>query len=330
MKFCRIYSPKSELQLWTKLYIFTPIKTIALKRILPLLFFMPFLVYSQDYVDVLKTGYSYTSKAEFEGSNESTDVKSFEAGLTFPMVLNDKYTLITGVNFSTNQLLLSPDYNQVTNIYSTLLKVGIATTHSEKWSSTIVFLPKISSDYKNLSGDDFYFGGFAIAKLKRSEYFKYRFGLYASTEAFGLFATPIFGFYYLSPSKRLEIDASLPISADINYRFGKAAVGIDYFGIGRSYNISQDTSIPVYIEQSPLEFTSYFQYGILENSILLRAKVGYSSNVYEVYEQGDKLDFRLSAFSFGDDRTQLNPDILGSVFFKVEAIYRIHFKEKEK
>ena len=301
-----------------------------MKKLVILFLFISFFSEAQEYVDILKMGYSYTSDAKFEGTNESTDVKSFEAGVTFPIVLNDKYALITGVSFNTNQLLLSPDYNQTTNLYSTLLKIGIATTHSEKWSSTIVFLPKISSDYKNLSGDDFYFGGFAVAKLKKSEHFKYRFGFYASTEAFGLFATPIFGFYYLSPSKRLEIDASLPISADINYRFGKAAVGIDYFGIGRSYNISQDTSIPVYIEQSPLEFTTYFQYGILENSILLRAKVGYSSNIHEVYEQGDKLDFRLSAFSFGDDRTQLNPDILGSVFFKVEAIYRIHFKEKEK
>ncbi len=301
-----------------------------MKKIVILFLFISFFSEAQEYVDVLKTGYSYTSNAKFEGSNESTDVKSFEAGVTFPIVLNEKYALITGVNFSTNQLLLSPDFNQVTNLYSTLLKVGIATTHSEKWSSTIVLLPKISSDYKNLSSDDFYFGGFAVAKLKKSEHFKYRFGIYASTEAFGLFATPIFGFYYLSPSKKIEIDASLPISADINYRFGKAAVGIDYFGIGRSYNISQETSIPVYIEQSPLEFTTYFQYGILENNILLRAKVGYSSNIHEVYQQGDKLDFRLSAFSFGDDRTQLNPDILGSVFFKVEAIYRIHFKEKEK
>ncbi|MFK5982860.1 MAG: DUF6268 family outer membrane beta-barrel protein [Flavobacteriaceae bacterium] len=301
-----------------------------MKKIIPFLFFISFSVYSQEYIDIFKTGYSYTSNAKFDGTNESTDVKSFEAGVTFPIVLNDKYTLITGVDFSTHHLLLSPEFNQTTDLYSTLLKVGLATTYNEKWSSTIVLLPKISSDYKNLSGDDFYFGGFAVAKLKKSEYFKYRFGVYASTEAFGLFATPIFGFYYLSPSKRLEIDASLPISADINYRFGKAAVGIDYFGIGRSFNISQETSIPVYIEQSPLEFASYFQYGILENNILLRAKVGYTSNTHEVYEQGDKLDFRLSAFSFGDDRTQLNPDILGSVFFKVEAIYRIHFKEKEK
>ena len=149
-------------------------------------------------------------------------------------------------------------------------------------------------------------------------------------EAFGIFATPIIGAYYLSSNNRFEIDASLPIAANVNYKFEKSAIGFDYFGIGRSYNISQETAIPVYVDQRLIEISSYFQYKTLEENILLRAKVGYSNNTYEVYEQGDLLDFRISAFSFGDNRTQLNPVILGSVFFRLEAIYRIHFKEKNK
>jgi hypothetical protein len=301
-----------------------------LKNLIFFFLITPFISNCQEYVDALKLGYRYANNAKFKNTDESTTISSYNAAITFPIELNEKYALITGIDFSANHLLLFPDYNQSTTLYNTLLKVGLATTHSEKWSSTVVLLPKIASDYKNLSIDDFYFGIYAIAKLKKSKHFKYRFGFYASTEAFGVFATPIIGAYYLSPNNRFEIDASLPIQAIVNYKFGKSAVGFDYFGIGRSYNISQETPIPVYVDQRPLEFSSYFQYGILENSILLRAKVGYSNNTYEVYEQGDTLDFRISAFSFGDNRTQLNPDILGSVFFKVEAIYRIHFKEKNK
>lgn len=301
-----------------------------MKKIVFFFLISSFIGNSQEYVDVLKFGYSNTYEAKFKDTDESTNVNSYNTSITFPIELNEKYALITGIDFSANHLLLSPEYNQTTTLYNTLLKVGLATTHSEKWSSTIVLLPKIASDYKNLSEDDFYFGVYAIAKLKKNKHFKSRFGFYASTEAFGVFATPIIGAYYLSPNNRFEVDASLPITANVNYKFGKAAVGFDYFGIGRSYNISQETSIPVYVDQRPLEFASYFQYGIQKNSILLRAKVGYSSNTNEVYEQGDKLDFRISAFSFGDNRTQLNPDILGSVFLKFEAIYRIHFKEKNK
>tara|TARA_R110000787_G_scaffold28923_5_gene78819 strand:- start:67763 stop:68683 length:921 start_codon:yes stop_codon:yes gene_type:complete len=302
-----------------------------LKNLLLLFFlFISIITNAQEYVDVLKLGYGYANEAKYKDTEESTTINSYNAAITFPVELNEKYALITGIDFSSNHLLLSPDYNQSTTLYNTLLKVGLATTHSEKWSSTLVLLPKIASDYKNLSGDDFYFGVYAVAKLKKSKHFKYRFGFYASTEAFGVFATPIIGAYYLSPNNRFEIDASLPITANVNYKFGKAAIGFDYFAIGRSFNISQETSIPVYVDQRPIEIASYFQYGILENSILLRVKMGYSSNTNEVYKQGDTLDFRVSAFSFGDNRTQLNPDILGSVFFKVEAIYRIHFEKKEK
>ena len=300
-----------------------------MKRILLFIIFFPLVSFAQEYVDVLKIGYSHTFDAKFEGTNESTDVKGFEAGVTFPIVLNDNYVLITGVDFSTHTLQLDPDFSS-TSLNSTLLKIGLASTHSEKWSSTLVFLPKMSSDYKNISSDDFYYGGYAVAKLKKRENLIYRFGIYGSSEAFGLFATPMLGVYYKSSNNRFEIDASLPIVADVNYSLGFVTVGFDYFGIGRSFNISQDEFSHLYVEQSPLEFASYLQYGILENSILLRAKVGYTSNTHEVYEQGDKLDFRLSAFNFGDDRTQLNPDINGGVFVKFEAIYRIHFEKKEK
>jgi len=300
-----------------------------LKNIVLLILFLPFLVGAQEYVDILKIGYSHTFDAKFEGTNESTDVKGFETSLTFPVVLSEKHVFITGANFSAHTLQLFPNAIY-TDLYSTILKLGLATTHSEKWSSTVVFLPKMASDYKNISEDDFFYGAYAVAKLKKRENLIYRFGLYGSTEAFGLFATPMIGVYYKSPNKRFEIDASLPIVADVNYTFGRTTIGFDYFGIGRSFNISQDEFSEYYIEQSPLEFAGYFQLNSLQKSVLLRAKVGYTSNIHEVYEQGDKLDFRLSAFNFGDDRTQLNPDIKGSVFIKFEAIYRLHFEKTEK
>ena len=295
------------------------VKSIAL-----LILFLPFIGISQEYIDLLKIGYSHTFDAKFEGTDNSTEIKGFEAGITLPVVLNEKYALISGATFSTNNLQLFP-LAPNTDLYSTMLKLGLATSHNEKWSSTIVFLPKMASDYKNLSGDDFYFGGYAVVKQKKSENLTIRYGLYGSSEAFGPFATPMIGVYYKSPNKRLEIDASLPIVADVNYTFGKTTIGFDYFGIGRSFNISQDEFSEYYIEQSPLEFSGYFQLNTLQKSVLLRAKVGYTSNIYEVYEQGDKLDFRVSAFSFGDNRTQLNPDIKGSVFIKFEAIYRLQF-----
>ncbi len=298
-----------------------------MKQLIFCLVFLPITLIAQEYVDVFKFGYSYSDQAKFKDTNENTSINAFNAAVTLPIELSSKHVFLTGVDFSSHNLWLSPEYNQSTTLYNTIVKVGLATTFTEKWSTTLVLLPKIASDYKIISGDDFNFGIYAIAKLKKNEHFKFRFGLYASTELFGIFATPIIGAYYLSPNKHFEIDASLPITAAINYHFESVTVGFDYFAIGRSYNISQETSTPVYVDQRPIEASTYIQFGLAENSILLRTKVGFSSNTNEVYKQDDQLNYRISAFSFGDNRTQLNPNILGSIFLKFEAIYRIHFKK---
>jgi hypothetical protein len=125
---------------------------------------------------------------------------------------------------------------------------------------------------------------------------------------------------------------SLPIAADINYCLGTTTLGIDYFGIGRSFRLYGDSDVSsAYVDLSSLEFAGYIQFNVLQKSVLLRAKLGYSSDNYEVYADGETIDLGLSAFSFGDDRTQLNPDLNGGIFLKFEAVYRFHLKkEKEK
>ena len=173
-------------------------------------------------------------------------------------------------------------------------------------------------------------GGFAILKYKKKENLIYRFGIYSSSEAFGFYSTPIIGWYYLSPNQRFEMDMSLPISGEMNYNVGVATIGFDYFGIGRSFRLyeSNDQSNS-YVDLSSLEFSSYVQLNTLENSVLFRAKFGYSSNDYEVYADDNTIDFGLAAFTFGDDRSQLNPNLKGGLFVKFEAIYRFQIK-KEK
>lgn len=290
------------------------------------MFLLPVYSIAQEYVDVLKISYNNALNASFENSNSSTDIETFKVDFTYPIILNKKNAIITGVDFRSNFLQLFPETEQ-TNLYSTTLKLGLSTSHSDVWSSTFVLLPKIASNYKKISGNDFYLGGFTLLKYKKNENLKYKIGLYASTEAFGLFTTPIIGVYYLSTNQRFEIDASLPISADANYSFGIATLGINYYAAARSFNVNEENSTPIYVEQSPIEFSSYVQFNALQKRVLLCAKVGYTSNNYEVYANNDDLGFRLSAFSFGDNRVQLNPELNGGMFLQFEAVYRFHIRK---
>lgn len=281
---------------------------------------------AQDYIDILRLGYGNSFNNTFDITNSSTNIGSYEADLTFPIVLNEKNALITGAIYSKTWLQLFPEAENI-HLNRTVLKIGLATTFSEKYSSTIVLLPKITSDYIDISGSDFYFGGLAIFKYKKKENLKYRFGIYASQEAFGLFTTPIIGWYYLSQNKKFEMDMTLPISADVNYKFEKFTVGIDYFGIGGSYKLHQENLNNQHAAVATLNLASYLQFEIYKD-ILLRGKLGYTTSNYEVYANNDKIDLGIAAFKFGDDRTQLNPTISGSAYFKVEVIYRYNIAKK--
>ncbi|WP_271855392.1 DUF6268 family outer membrane beta-barrel protein [Patiriisocius marinus] len=309
------------------------------KALLVLLLLTPFYLIAQDYVDILKVGYSQNFDSKYESYSETTDIKSIDVDFTYPVVINKYNALITGFMYSRNNLELFPQLNQTQgptspfrysdniSLHTTILKLGLATTFSDKWSGTFALLPKLASDYIDISNDDFYLGGVAILKYQKHERLKYRAGIFAIDQAYGWFTTPILGFYYISKNSKFEMDVSAPVSADINYTISPSVtLGFDYLGIGRSFDVHQENTPDYYVDYGALEFTCYVQYAFLENNVLLRAKAGYADFDAEAYADGDDVGFRVSAFNIGaGDRTQLNPELSSGFFGKIEAVYRFSF-----
>lgn len=295
-----------------------------MKKLTFLFLFYPLFIQAQQYIDVLKIDYGSAFNSSFNEANTSTEINTFNLGLTLPIVLNDKHALITGVNFSRDNLQLFPNA-QYTTIYSTALKLGMSTTFSKAWSSKIILLPKIASDYKNITTKDLFMGGIALFEFKKSKNLKFQFGAYASSEAFSLFATPVFGIYYKNPNNGLMISALLPNAFDISYPVKKTRIGFDFSGIVRSFNVTQENTPSLYVEKNPLEFSGYLQFNALPKKILLCAKIGYTTNTYAVYADNEKVDLMFPLVGIGDDRIQLNPMMSGGLFIRVEAIYRFHY-----
>lgn len=278
---------------------------------------------SQGFVDLFSINYGKSAATAYDNSSQTTTITNFDTNLTLPIQLNEKYAIITGGDFSLNKLQLFPD-SDYNNLYLTRLKAGINIVHSEHWSGTYILLPKMSSDYINLSMDDFYMGGVAVLKYKKNKNLSYKFGLYASDEAFGLFISPIIGLYYLSPSARFEMNLYLPNDGDLNYKLAdKTKVGIDFVARGKSFKLTTDNVRSSYVENNSMEFSSYLQNNSLNKNVLLRLKAGFSSNSFNVYPIDQKIDFATSLFQFGDNRTQLNNNLSSSAFVKIEAIYRL-------
>lgn len=293
------------------------------------LLMLPIVTKSQEYVNIFSINCGENKKTSTLNNSNSTAIKTFEANLTLPIEINDKLVILTGINFDSNVLQLFPNQNY-NNLYATRIKLGAKINHSEKWSGTYLILPKIASDYVNITDHDYYLGGLLLWKYTKNKKKNFKIGMYASSEAFGLFISPIIGLYYLSPNNRFETNVAFPGEFDLNYGFTKATkIGLDYTARGNSYRQTHKGLPDFYVQNNSLEFATYIQNTSLYKNILLRLKMGISNNKFEAYSVNQKIELQLANFKFGDSRTLLNDNLKSSLFLKLEAIYRFNFVPKK-
>lgn len=295
----------------------------TLKIILLLLLFSG--ANAQDYVDLARFHYSTTPANNFDSIGGNTTVEDFGLDVTLPIVINDNNTFLSGFNLDQVTTKLHPDTNPVT-LSTVNLKLGYNKNHSEKWNGTYMFLPKISSDFKNLGSKDYQFGALALMKYTKKENLKYSFGAYYNGELFGPFIVPLVGLYYKSENKKLEVNMTLPIWADINYKLTNfVTAGANFAAFVRSYHLSENSA---HVVKKSNDVFAYLQFS-LTKSILLQTKAGYTiGRSFKVYDNADKTDLGISAFRFGDEREVLNPTFEDGLMFKVRLIYRFHIENE--
>jgi hypothetical protein len=283
-------------------------------------------VSSQNYIDVLKVNLNTTPYAVFDSSDTKTRVKEVFFDLTSPIKLNDKWSIITGCIFESIQAKLFASQSEKT-FGSTTLKLGFNKIVNDKYVFTFVLLPKIASDYKNIGNKDFQFGTLSLLKYKKNKQLSYKFGFYQNFELFGPLFVPMFGFYYLSPNKKLEANVFLPLQLDVNYKLSNRIFGgINFNGLIRTYHLTDINSSykSSYLNRSTNDIYTYVKMNVTEN-ISFQTKVGYSmARKFLVYGDGDGIAFALPATYIGDHRTPLNTKFSNGLLFQISFLYRIH------
>lgn len=296
------------------------------------LFFLVFSINAQDYIDLVRFKYDNTPLNQFDSSTASTRVEEFTLDATLPIVLKSGNAFITGFDLQSLSTKVNPTIPNLTSAYTILLKLGMNINHSEKWSGTYMFLPKLSSDLKNIASQDFQFGAYVLMKFKKTTHLNYQFGMYYNSELFGPFFVPLLGLYYLSPSNKLEINATLPVWADINYRFNNwFRVGFNFSAFVRSFYINEPQFVETgeYLVKSTNEPMIYLQFEPIK-SLIIQTKLGYSiGRQYAIYDESDKVTFGLSAFRFGGDQNQLNSDFEDGMIFEARLLYRFHISKED-
>jgi hypothetical protein len=287
------------------------------------------LAFSQNYVDVLKVSANTTQYNTFDSSNTKTRLNELTVDLTVPVKINEGFSLLTGVIYEDIQTKLFAD-GITKNFGSTSVKLGFNKQLSEKWSTTVVALPKISSDYNSYNSKDFQMGGIALFKYKKRDNLNFKTGLYYNSELFGPFFVPMLGMYYQSPNKKFEANIMLPLQADINYQvLPFMNVGCNFNGQIRSYHLNNvtDANPNTYVAKSTNELFAYLKFNVTK-SISLQTKVGESfGRSYKVYNENDKVNFGLPLTFVGHKREQLNSNFSNGLIFQATLVYRINLEK---
>jgi len=146
---------------------------------------------------------------------------------------------------------------------------------------------------------------------------------------FSIYTTPILGLYYQSLNERLEVNLTLPINADVNYKILKnVRVGIEFLALTAGYNLNNYTLFSSYIQKTTQELGPYLQFDLWKEHLVLKAKALYTMSIFRLYSDPDQVDFGITGVFINDERTQLNNDFKTALGFEISLAYRFHFKKE--
>jgi len=282
--------------------------------------------FGQSYLDLVKFQYKSTPINGYEGAPGGSRVNEFTFDATVPVELNEKFALITGFIGESLGSQVEPNDSNITQVYGTTLKFGLNVKYNDRFSMQYVLLPKISSDFIELSSDDFQLGAVVLAKYKKSDFFTWKYGLYYNQELFGPFFVPLLGFYMHRPDSRWEFNLTLPLLAEVNYNLtNNLQTGARFNAFVRTYNLNKAvfTENGEYLQKTSQELQAFLRFFPVKG-LIIEGGIGFTvGRRFDIYNDRDKMKWGLSAFNFGDDRPEPeNPQLKNGMIFSLRAIYR--------
>lgn len=227
--------------------------------------------------DIVNVNYS-ASKLSYENTTATT--RLLEVKLRIPIYHNDSTTFITAINYK--NLVLSSFPSQYTNnlqgisaqfVYNRIL--------SDSRSIAVFAQAGIFSDFKDISGEDFRYGGGFNYNIKHSYRLTSGWGLFYARQFFGNQIVPFISINY-QPNNRWSVTGQLPVKEKILYHFNdKTSAGVELSGEGNSYRLSASENQSNYVKVTQWAALAKFEYKFTRSWQL---NAGMGSNVIQNYE----------------------------------------------
>jgi hypothetical protein len=270
-------------------------------------------VSGQDFIELGQIGYRYTMESQgYDDSGEDVSVAGWRGNLLVPLKISEKTYLLPGVRYW--QFNLNPG----NNFRYFFMQAGFQTKISEKASWQ--FLPLIRTGiYEDADfGDGFQLGLLTIINKKVKENLSLGYGIYTNDELFGMLLTPVLAIDW-EITDRLRLFGNFPMFNTLSYTISeKVRTGINYVGLVTTFQ-GDDT----YTERQSIDLSWFFDF-YLTPQIVAQVHAGYPiGRTYEEFNEEDKVDFSLSLFRFGDDRTAVSTFDNAAMFVTFNLQFRI-------
>lgn len=161
---------------------------------------------------------------------------------------------------------------------------------STKYALSASFIPTLSSDLKDISGEDMTYTAFVMLRIRKSEKFSYSLGVAYSRQFFGNVLVPVIGMDW-NISDRWTYSGTLPVSEKLKYRMSnKSFMGVsnDFSIGGGAYRLSKQMDSK-YFQLQQVRSSLFYEYAPAKN-FSLQISAGYNiSQKLDLYNKDEKV-----------------------------------------
>lgn len=307
-----------------------------MKTLLPFLsiiFIAAYSAVSQPFVDIVNVQYQRFPDAPYiDDSNTKLTVGQVTGNLFLPLQLKNNDVIILGGSFDKFTFKHSSDSVDGSNLYAISLQLGGIKQWNEKWSTLMLVIPRISSDFVEISQKHYQLGGAVLFTYTKSKTLKYKFGLYYNREFFGNFFMPLAGFEWKA-SERLNIFGVLPGNMNIEYKLNKNLyAGISYKSITTSYRLSDSTDT-YYVREGDRfwghwQLKGYFNFYPVKNVVLFSEFGTTFWRSYEIYKNGR--ENKKTPITGPESFNSVYRLFKNGIFFNVGIAFRVRLDQEQK
>lgn len=268
-----------------------------------LFFFMFCLVaakaFTQPYVDPFNIRYT----SAFKNKNASgTPFNHLYIGPDFPLKQRNNGLIVISPAYESWNIDSASNKNYLPVVSSLGLALSVVVPLDKNhWSLTVSAIPRFNSEGLKFD-NSFQMGGVLLATYKKKESLKYKFGVYANNEFFGLFVMPLAGIDW-HINDRNNLFGVLPGRLTYEHKLSNNFyTGGTFRAITNSYRLSDgnylridDNQVSAYVDFYPakhLVFSLEPGYGIMRK---LRTGKEHSKNYITDLNWGDGLFIKLTA-----------------------------------